>query len=303
MMREKVTVPELLARKSEGPRICAVTAYDATFARLLDAAGVDILLVGDSLGMAIQGHDNTLPVTLEEICYHARSVARTAPRAHICGDLPFLSYQTSVDRAVESAGKLLSEGGCESVKLEGGAIWADRIALMVASGIPVMGHLGLTPQSVHKLGGFRVQGRGELAEAKLLEDAKAICDAGVFAIVLESIPCELARRVTESVSVPTIGIGAGPRCDGQVLVCYDLLGLEMQLRPRFVRRFGELGQAVTAATRAYVQDVRAGAFPSEEHCFAATSTGRRTIATLPDSGEVAPETQVGSPAVGNGVSG
>ncbi len=285
MTREKITVLDLLARKTLGPRICAVTAYDATFARLLDAAGVDILLVGDSLGMAIQGHRTTLPVTLDEICYHSRAVARTAPRAHICGDLPFLSYQVSVECAVASAGKLLKDGGCESVKLEGGALWREHIAAMVASGIPVMGHLGLTPQSVHALGGFRVQGRGEPAEAKLLEDAQALCAAGVFAMVLESIPCSLAKRITEAVSVPTIGIGAGPQCDGQVLVCYDLLGLETELKPRFVRRFAELGQATVAAARDYVQDVRAGVFPSEEHCFSATATGRRTTPTLPDAGE------------------
>jgi 3-methyl-2-oxobutanoate hydroxymethyltransferase len=193
-----------------------------------------------------------------------------------------MSYQSSVERAVESAGKLL-QNGCESVKLEGGAVYADRIVGMVDAGIPVMGHLGLTPQSVHKFGGFRVQGRGEAAEAKMLADAQALCDAGVFAIVLEGIPCQLAKRVTEAIRVPTVGIGAGPSCDGQVLVCYDLLGLEMDLRPRFVRRFAELGQATTAAARSYVQDVRSGVFPSEEHCFAATAP-RRTNPTLPDAG-------------------
>ena len=286
MPREKITVVDLIGRKSKGPKICAVTAYDATFARLLDAAGVDVLLVGDSLGTVIQGHKNTLPVTLDEVCYHARAVARSEPRAHICGDLPFLSYQVSVERAVASAGKLLQEGGCESVKLEGGAVWRQHIAAIVASGIPVIGHLGLTPQSVHAFGGFRVQGRGEQAEARLVEDAKAIADAGVFAIVLEGIPCTLARRVTEAVSVPTIGIGAGPQCDGQVLVCYDLLGLELEWKPKFVRRFAELGHATVAAARDYVQDVRAGVFPAEEHSYGATAV-RRTVPTLPDAAEVA----------------
>lgn len=292
MTQEKVTVPELLARKGQGPKICAVTAYDATFARLLDQAHVDVLLVGDSLGMVIKGELNTLGVTLEEICYHARSVARTRPRAHICGDLPFLSYQTSVERAVESAGKLLQLGGCESVKLEGGSHFAPHIRAMNAAGIPVMGHLGMTPQSVNMMGGFRVQGRGEAAEAKLLEDARAIAAAGVFAMVLECIPAGLAKRVSESVDVPTIGIGAGPACDGQVLVCYDLLGLELELRPKHVRRFAELGQAAVSAARTYVQDVRAGVFPSEAHSFAATG-GRKTAPTLPDSGETdaIPETQ------------
>ncbi|HEY5958375.1 MAG TPA: 3-methyl-2-oxobutanoate hydroxymethyltransferase [Polyangiaceae bacterium] len=288
MTREKITVPGLLSRKLDGPRICAVTAYDATFARLLDQAGVDVLLVGDSLGMAVQGHRHTLPVTLDDICYHSRAVARSQPRAHICADLPFMSYQISVERAVESAGKLLQYGGSESVKLEGGAVWSRHVAAIVAAGIPVMGHLGLTPQSVHSFGGFRVQGRGEQAEHQLMQDAEALANAGVFAIVLESIPPELGRRITESVSVPTIGIGAGPHCDGQVLVCYDLLGLETELRPRFVRRFAELGQAVTAATRDYVQDVRAGVFPSAEHCFSPVA-GRRTTPTLPDAGETAAE--------------
>lgn len=282
MSRNKVTVVELAARKFEGPKITAVTAYDATFARLLDAAGVDILLVGDSLGMAVQGHTTTLPVTVDEICYHARAVARTVPRAHLCGDLPFMSYQGSVEQAVIAAGRLLKEGGCESVKLEGGAVYADRVAAMVAAGIPVMGHLGLTPQSVHAFGGFKVQGRDEAAQAKLLEDAQALVAAGVYAIVLEGIPCDVAQRVTCAVSVPTIGIGAGPNCDGQVLVCYDLLGLETSIRPKFVRRFAELGAAAVAATSAFVQDVRAGVFPAEEHCYSALPQARRAQPTLPD---------------------
>jgi 3-methyl-2-oxobutanoate hydroxymethyltransferase len=183
---------------------------------------------------------------------------------------------------VESAGKLLKEGGCESVKLEGGAVYADRVRAMVAAGIPVMGHLGLTPQSVHAFGGFRVQGRDDAAQTKLLQDAAALVDAGVYAITLEGIPGELAKRITQSIPVPTIGIGAGPDCDGQVLVCYDLLGLEMEFRPKFARRFAELGQAVIAATGAYVQDVRTGAFPAEQHCYAAAPAARRPQATLAD---------------------
>lgn len=292
MTHEKITVPELRARKGSGPKICVVTAYDATFARLLDQAQVDVLLVGDSLGMVIQGQSNTLGVTLDDVCYHARAISSTRPRAHICADMPFMSYQCSVERALESAGKLVQSGGCESVKLEGGAAWARHISAMVTAGIPVMGHLGMTPQSVNAMGGFRVQGRGEAAEARLLEDAKAIAEAGVYAMVLECIPSALAKRITDTVSVPTIGIGAGPDCDGQVLVCYDLLGLELELRPRHVQRFAELGQAAVAATRAYVQDVRAGVFPSEAHCFG-PAAGRRTTPTLPDSGEVAgnPATQ------------
>lgn len=287
MTRDKITVVELVARKQVGPKICAVTVYDATFARLFESAEVDLMLVGDSLGMAVQGLTTTLPVTLDEICYHARAVARTSPRAHLCGDLPFLSYQTSVERAVHSAGRLLKEGGCESVKLEGGVVFAEHVRAMVNAGIPVMGHLGLTPQSVHAFGGFRVQGREPAAQAKLMDDAQALVDAGVYAITLEGIPSELAQRITESIVVPTIGIGAGPHCDGQVLVCYDLLGLETQLHPKFVRRFAELGQATIAATRDYVQAVRTSAFPAEEHCYGALPPARRAQPTLRDSGEVA----------------
>jgi 3-methyl-2-oxobutanoate hydroxymethyltransferase len=286
MTRQKISVVELGVRKQTGPKICAVTVYDATFARLFEAAEVDLMLVGDSLGMAVQGLRTTLPVTVEEICYHARAVARTEPRAHLCGDLPFLSYQSSVERAVDSAGRLLKEGGCESVKLEGGAVFAEHVRAIVNAGIPVMGHLGLTPQSVHAFGGFRVQGRDPAAQVKLLDDAQALVDAGVYAITLEGIPCEVAQRITQSVSVPTIGIGAGPHCDGQVLVCYDLLGLEMQMQPKFVRRFAELGQATIAATLSYVQDVRAGAFPAQEHCYGALPSARRAQPTLRDGGEL-----------------
>jgi 3-methyl-2-oxobutanoate hydroxymethyltransferase len=196
-----------------------------------------------------------------------------------------MSYQCSVDRAVDAAGRLLKEGGCESVKLEGGAVYADRVRAMVAAGIPVMGHLGLTPQSVHAFGGFRVQGRDEAAQEKLLKDAQALVEAGVFAIVLEGIPCELAKRVTQAVEVPTIGIGAGPQCDGQVLVCYDLLGLETEIRPKFVRRFAELGQLTISATGAYVQDVRSGVFPAEQHCYTSTTAPRRFQPTLAEGDE------------------
>jgi 3-methyl-2-oxobutanoate hydroxymethyltransferase len=282
MPQEKVTVVELVARKQIGPKICAITAYDVTFARLFDKGGVDILLIGDSLGMAVQGHRTTLPVTVEDIVYHARAVARAEPRAHICGDMPFLSYQSSVANAVEAAGRLLKEGGCESVKLEGGAVYADRVRAMVDAGIPVMGHLGLTPQSVHAFGGFRVQGRDEAAQSKLLKDAEALAEAGVYSIVLEGIPSEVAKRVTQAVGIPTIGIGAGPDCDGQVLVCYDLLGLEMNFQPKFVRRFAELGQSTITAVSAYVQDVRASVFPEEQHCYSLTPAPRRQQPTLTD---------------------
>lgn len=264
---KKVTAPEVRARKGSGSALTMVTAYDFTMARLLDEAGVDLLLVGDSLGMVFQGLQNTLPVTLDEIAYHSRAVARAAGRAHVVGDMPFMSYQVSSTQAVESAGKLLKDGGCESVKLEGGEDFAEHVWRIVRAGVPVMGHVGLMPQSVHALGGFKVQGRGHDAEAKVLADAKAIEEAGAYAIVLEAIPPDLAAEVTASVTVPTIGIGAGPRCDGQVLVCTDLLGMSRGHAPKFAKRYAELGDAIVAATRRYVDEVQSGAFPAAEHSY------------------------------------
>ena len=281
MASPKITVPELRARKTQGPKIAMVTAYDATMAKLLEAGGADVLLVGDSLGMVVQGLSNTLPVTLDEMCYHGRAVARAAQRAHVMADLPFMSYQASPERAVESAGKLLKEGGCESVKLEGGRDFAEHVRRITAASIPVMAHLGLTPQSVHAMGGFKVQGRGAEAAERLLEDARILEQAGAFALLLEGIPSELGSRITQAVSIPTVGIGAGPGCDGQVLVCYDFLGMYPDLRPRFVKRFAELGQAVVDATRAYVSEVQSGAFPSDAHSFGpgpkAELTGNRPV--------------------------
>jgi 3-methyl-2-oxobutanoate hydroxymethyltransferase len=245
-----------------------------------------VLLVGDSLGMVVQGLSNTLPVTLDEMCYHGRAVARAAVRAHVMGDLPFMSYQASPERAVESAGKLLKEGGFESVKLEGGRDFAEHVRRITASSIPVMAHLGLTPQSVHAMGGFKVQGRGAEAAERLLEDAKILEQAGAFGLVLEGIPSELGARITASVSIPTVGIGAGPGCDGQVLVCYDFLGMYPDLRPRFVKRFAEVGDAIVNATRAYVAEVQGGAFPTDAHSFGAgpkaePSGNRPVIGSLP----------------------
>jgi 3-methyl-2-oxobutanoate hydroxymethyltransferase len=249
-----------------------VTAYDFTMARLLDEAGVDMVLVGDSLGMVIQGHANTLPVTLDEIAYHTRAVVRAAGVAHVVADMPFMSYQVSPIQAVESAGKLMKEGAAESVKLEGGAEFAEHVHRIVRAGIPVVGHVGLTPQSVHALGGFKVQGRGAEAAERVLADARALEDAGAFAIVLEAIPPDLAALVTDSVSVPTIGIGAGAACDGQVLVCTDLLGMVRGRTPKFAKHFAELGDAIVEATRAYVAEVRSGAFPATEHAYKANVT-------------------------------
>jgi 3-methyl-2-oxobutanoate hydroxymethyltransferase len=281
MSSSKITVPALRARKAHGPKIAMLTAYDATMAKLLDAGGADVLLVGDSLGMVVQGLTNTLPVTVDEMCYHGRAVSRAAVRAHVMGDMPFMSYQASPERAVESAGKLLKEGGFESVKLEGGRDFAEHVRRIVASGIPVMAHIGLTPQSVHAMGGFRVQGRAPEAAERLLEDARILEQAGAFGIVLEGIPTELGARITAAVSIPTVGIGAGPGCDGQVLVSYDFLGMYPDLRPRFVKRFAEVGAAIVEATRSYVSEVQDGTFPSEAHSFGAgpkaEPTGNRPV--------------------------
>jgi 3-methyl-2-oxobutanoate hydroxymethyltransferase len=274
MKTTRVTIHTLREMKRRGEKIAMLTCYDATFSRLLDESHVDLLLVGDSLGMVIQGHDTTLPVTLDEIIYHTRAVARGATRAHIVGDMPFMSYQAGIDAALMNAGRLMKEGGAHSVKLEGGAQHAELVARMVAAGIPVMGHLGLTPQSFHQLGGFKVQGREPGAAERLIEDARTLERAGAYAIVLEGIPTEVAAQVTAAVSIPTIGIGAGPACDGQVLVIYDLLGLNDSFKPRFVRAYEKLATRVRTAADAYVADVRDGAFPSEAESFP-LEAGRR----------------------------
>ncbi len=264
---KKITVPDVRARKVSGPPLTMITAYDFTMARLLDEGGADMLLVGDSLGMVVQGHPTTLPVTVEEICYHGRAVVRGARRAHVVGDMPFMSFQVSAVQALENAGRMIKDGAFESVKLEGGEEVAEHVRRIVAAGIPVMGHIGLTPQSVHAMGGFKVQGKGEESAARLVRDAQALDDAGAYAIVLEAIPPDLAEEITAAVSVPTIGIGAGAGCDGQVLVCYDMLGMYPDLRPRFAKRFAEVGEQIMAATRAYVEEVQTRTFPGAEHTF------------------------------------
>lgn len=268
-----MTVPRLRRMKGRGKRVTMVTAYDATFARLLDEAGVDVLLVGDSLGMVIQGNDSTLPVTVDEVIYHCRAVARGTRRAHIVGDMPFLSWQVSPDEALRNAGRFLSEGHAHAVKLEGGRDAASTIRRIVQAGIPVMGHVGLTPQSVHAMGGFRVQGKTKGAAQDVLQDAQAVADAGAYSLVLEGIPSDLAREITSSIDIPTIGIGAGPDCDGQVLVCYDLLGLTPTLRPRFVKRYAEFYDEGVAAVQRYCTEVREGAFPAQEHGFGNVEPG------------------------------
>jgi len=258
-----VTVPDFLAAKARGVRLSLLTAYDYTMARLLDAAGVDGILVGDSLGMVVQGNEHSLAVTMDEMVYHTRIVARGVRRSLLITDMPFLSFQVSPQEAVANAGRLVKEGGAHAVKLEGGVRSAAAIAAIVAADIPVMGHAGMTPQSVHRMGGFRVQ----RDEARLLEDALATEQAGAFALVVECVPAETARKITAAVKIPTIGIGAGAGCDGQVLVSYDMLGLFDDLRPRFVKQFADLGAAVVRAAEAYCREVRAGTFPGPEHGF------------------------------------
>ena len=274
MKTSRVTIHTLRQMKQRGERIAMLTCYDASFARLLDESHVDILLVGDSLGMVIQGHDTTLPVTLDEVIYHTRAVARGAARAHVVGDMPFMSYQTSTEAALAAAGRLVKEGGAHSVKLEGGAQHAELVSRLVACGIPVMGHIGLTPQSFHQLGGFKIQGRESGAAERLIADARALEEAGAYAVVLEGIPAEIAEQITAALSIPTIGIGAGAGCDGQVLVIYDLLGMNDSFKPRFVRTYEKLGTRIRTAVDAYVADVRDGAFPSEAESFFLTPERR-----------------------------
>lgn len=249
--------------KRERRPISMLTAYDYSMARMLDEAGVDSLLVGDSLGVVVQGHETTLPVTMEQMIYHAGMVARGAKRALVVADLPFLSYQASREQAILSAGRMLKEAGVSAVKLEGGKKVAETVRAVVDAGIPVMGHVGLTPQSVRTLGGFKVQREQEA----ILEDARAIEEAGAFAVVVECVPVEVARSVTEAVSIPTIGIGAGPGCDGQVLVSYDMLGLFEGFRPRFVRHYAELATIIREAVASYVEDVGSGKFPTLDESF------------------------------------
>jgi 3-methyl-2-oxobutanoate hydroxymethyltransferase len=268
MKTSKVTIHTLRQMKERGEKIAVLTAYDATFGRLLDESGADVLLVGDSLGMVVQGHETTLPVTLEDMIYHCRAVVRGVRRAHVVGDMPFMTYQASVDQGMANAGRLMKDGGVGSVKLEGGAQHAELVERLVAAGIPVMGHIGLTPQSYHQLGGFKVQGRDSGGRERLLADAHALEAAGAYAIVLEAIPADIAREITAAVSVPTIGIGAGVECDGQVLVSYDMLGMDESFKPRFVRRFATLGQTIKDATAQYVAEVRGGTFPSDAESFA-----------------------------------
>ncbi len=256
-----VRVPDLKERKRRGEKMVMLTAYDFTMARLLDRAGIDVLLVGDSLGMVVLGYDTTIPVTLEAMLHHVKAVSRGATQALVVADMPFLTFQVSAAEAVRNAGRLIQEGGAAAVKIEGGQPVTATVQRLVEVGIPVMGHLGLTPQAVHQLGGFRRQAQDEVAAMQLLEDARALERAGAFALVLESIPASLAKTVTAELSIPTIGIGAGPFCDGQVLVSYDMLGLYDGAVPSFVRQYARLNEQIVEACSAYAEDVRQGRFP------------------------------------------
>ncbi len=262
-----VTVHELLKMKERGERIVVLTCYDALFARLLDASDIDILLVGDSVNQVLAGAETTLSATLDQMLYHTRSVRRGAERAMVICDMPFLSYQVSKEEAIRNCGRVMAETGCHGVKLEGGRPMAETVRALVDRGIPVMGHLGLTPQSVHALGGYRVQGRDRDTAERLAHDAKALEEAGAFAIVLELIPAPLASQITKSVAIPTIGIGAGPACDGQVLVLHDMLGLNDRFAAKFVKRYATLAEDVSEAARLFAAEVREGRYPGPEHSF------------------------------------
>ena len=262
-----VTVPEISGRKKSGKKITALTAYDYSFAKLLDATDLDIILVGDSLGMVSLGHENTLSVTMQNMIDHTRAVKQGTQRALVVGDMPFMSYQVSVEQAVTNAGRLIQEGGASAIKLEGGARMADRVQAIVQAGIPVMGHIGLTPQSVHQFGGYKVQGKNYLDSRQIKQDACDLQSSGVFALVLEGIPCQLAEEITTELKIPTIGIGAGSKCDGQILVLHDLLGLNQDFVPKFVKQYAQMADSLKSAVEEYIQDVRTEAFPGQEHTY------------------------------------
>lgn len=263
----KITVNDFLRKKAEQKKISLITAYDYPFAMVADEAGIDAILVGDSLGMVVQGLDNTLPVTMDEMIYHTKMVSRAARNAMVIGDMPFMSYQTGVEDAVRNAGRFLKEAGAAAIKIEGGAEVQAHIKAMTRADIPVMAHIGLTPQAIHRMGGYKVQGRSEDAAKKLLEEAHAVEDAGAFALLIEAIPMDLARKITEGISIPTIGIGAGPHCDGQVLVLHDVLGLFERFIPKFVKRYANLKEGALKAIRTYKEEVEKGLFPGDDHSF------------------------------------
>lgn len=266
-MKKKFTVKSFQNAKDKGEKITMLTAYDFTTAKLLDGAGVESILVGDSLGMTMLGYETTLEVTMDDMIHHTKAVTRGAHTALVVGDMPFLSYHISIEETIRNAGRFIKEAGAHAVKLEGGHEMVDKVKALVAAKIPVMGHLGLTPQSVNMFGGFKVQGKSATQAQVMIDDARALEAAGVFAIVLECVPDKLAKLITEQVNIPTIGIGAGNVCDGQVLVIQDVLGMYEGLQPKFVKRYSETGEAIKAATVAYIDEVKSGKFPDESHTF------------------------------------
>lgn len=266
-MNKQRTIRDIGQMKRDGEKISVLTAYDYPFARLISEAGIDMILVGDSVGSVFSGYDNTLPVTMDEMVYHTRAVMRGAGETLVVADMPFMSYQTDLRDARINAGRLIKEAGAQAVKLEGGEPMAETIRAIVNIDIPVVGHVGLTPQSVHRMGGFRVQGREDEQARQILADAKAVEEAGAFALVLEGIPSDLAKTITESVSIPTIGIGAGVDCDGQVLVIHDILGLCDKYSPKFVKRYADVSATISAGIGDYIREVKAGEFPTEAHSF------------------------------------
>jgi 3-methyl-2-oxobutanoate hydroxymethyltransferase len=266
-MEGKVSVPEIRKMQERGEKITALTAYDYSFARILDQAGIDILLVGDSLGSVIQGKENTLPVTMDDMIYHTKAVARGCQRALLVADMPFLSFQVSAEEAKRNAGRFVQEAGAEAVKLEGGTRILQTVEALVQMGIPVMGHVGLTPQSIHQFGGYRVQGKEKAGREAILQDALGLEAAGAFAVVLEGIPMNLAGEITERLSIPTIGIGAGVNCDGQVLVVHDMLGLFDMYTPKFVKKYADMKTVMTEAVEKYIAEVREQKFPDKQHSF------------------------------------
>ena len=267
MAVKKVTTKEIVEMKRKKEKITMLTAYDYLMASQLDDCGIDIILVGDSVGNVLLGYENTIPVTMEEMIHHCKAVSRGVNRAMVIGDMPFMSYQASIEEAVWNAGRFLKEAGAEAVKLEGGTEINETIKKIVESGIPVMGHLGLTPQSIYKLGGYGVRGKDDEQASKMLEDAKALEQAGAFSIVLEKIPAKLAKKITKEIKIPTIGIGAGVDCDGQVLVSHDILGLFEDFKPKFSKRYGEIGKETKRCFRKYIEEVKNKEFPAEEHSY------------------------------------
>jgi 3-methyl-2-oxobutanoate hydroxymethyltransferase len=263
----KFTIHDFLKKKKDGKKITMLTAYDYPFARIVDEAGIDVILVGDSLGMVVQGLENTLPVTMDEMIYHTKMVTRAVKNAMVIGDMPFMSYQTGIGDAVRNAGRFLKEAGTAAVKMEGGAEVADHIKSMTKSDIPVMAHIGLTPQSIHRMGGYKVQGKTEAAAKRLIEEAHIVEDAGAFSLILEAIPMDLARTITEELTIPTIGIGGGPYCDGQVLVLHDVIGLFERFVPKFVKQYTNVKEDALKAIKEYKEEIEKGEFPSKEQSF------------------------------------